>query len=165
MFTIPPEANLSTSSELAAEQEGGRRGQLRKADKGEAAEAPDKKPPAVLRAALLAEVAMLPSTAFIDTAHAAAFIGTTPSVMYSWRSQRRGPRYHGKAEYIRYTLRDLTEFMATRSGEVAAQAIEDAKFEVASLTTPRPAQKSGERLRLVRPQSEDIQPTNQPEQR
>jgi hypothetical protein len=70
------------------------------------------------RAELLAEIADLPSDAFIPTAHAAAYIGSTPAVMGSWRSQRRGPRYYGADEFIRYTLSDLDQFMATRANEI-----------------------------------------------
>ena len=52
------------------------------------------------RAEMLAEIAGLPPSAFINSALAAAYIGTTPSVLYSWRSQQRGPRYHGAREFI-----------------------------------------------------------------
>jgi len=36
------------------------------------------------------------------TTQAAAYIGSTPGVMLNWRSQRRGPRYHGKNDFVRY---------------------------------------------------------------
>ena len=71
------------------------------------------------RAELLAEIADLPPDAFMPSAHAAAYLGSTPGVLQSWRSQRRGPRYHGKYEFIRYRLADLDRFMATRADEIA----------------------------------------------
>ena len=70
------------------------------------------------RAQLLAEIEGLPPDAFIPTAHAAAYIGSTPEVMGSWRSQRRGPRFYGSHEFIRYRIADLDRFMATRADEI-----------------------------------------------
>jgi hypothetical protein len=70
------------------------------------------------RAELLAEIAGLPPNAFVPTAHAAAYLGSTPDVMGNWRSQRRGPRYYGSHEFIRYRLADLDRFMATRADEI-----------------------------------------------
>jgi hypothetical protein len=70
------------------------------------------------RAELLAEIAGLPPDAFIPSAQAAAYLGSTPSVLMSWRSQRRGPRFHGSHEFIRYRIADLDQWMATRSGEI-----------------------------------------------
>jgi len=70
------------------------------------------------RAQLLADIEGLPPDAFIPTAHAAAYLGSTPEVMGSWRSQRRGPRFYGSHEFIRYRIADLDRFMATRAGEV-----------------------------------------------
>jgi hypothetical protein len=70
------------------------------------------------RADLLAEIAGLPPSAFISTAHAAAYLGSTPGVLLNWRSQRRGPRYHGKADFIRYRISDLDLFMASRADEI-----------------------------------------------
>ena len=35
----------------------------------------------------------------------------------SWRSQRRGPRFHGSNEFVRYRISDLDLWMATRAGE------------------------------------------------
>jgi hypothetical protein len=66
----------------------------------------------------LAEIAGLPSSAFIRPAHAAAYIGSTPGVMLNWRAQRRGPRYHGKNGFIRYRISDLDLWMASRANEV-----------------------------------------------
>jgi hypothetical protein len=71
------------------------------------------------RAELLAEIADLPPSAFIPTAYAAAYIGSTPGVMMlNWRSQRRGPRYHGKNDFVRYRIADLDLWMASRAGEI-----------------------------------------------
>jgi hypothetical protein len=78
------------------------------------------------RTELLAEIADLPHDAFIPDAHAAAFLGTTPSVLMSWRSQRRGPRFYGSRAFVRYRLEDLDRWMATRADEVP----EFEKFEV-----------------------------------
>jgi hypothetical protein len=102
------------------------------------------------RADLLAEIASLPTTAFVTPMQAAAYIGSTTSVMYSWRSQRRGPRYHGANEFIRYRICDLDCWMATRAGEVL-EATEGARGVV--------------RPRLVWPcdQSEDTQAADQRE--
>src|SRR5207253_11143958 len=70
------------------------------------------------RADLLAEIAGLPPSAFIPTAHAAAYLGSTPGVMLNWRSQRRGPRYHGKNDFVRCRISDLDLFMASRANEI-----------------------------------------------
>jgi len=70
------------------------------------------------RASLLAEIADLPPSAFIPTAHAAAYLGSTPGVLQSWRSQRRGPRFHGSNEFVRYRISDLDLWMAARAGEI-----------------------------------------------
>jgi hypothetical protein len=70
------------------------------------------------RAELLAEIANLPSSAFINTAQAAAYIGSNPGVLLNWRSQRRGPRYHGSNDFVRYRLADLDTWMSARSDEV-----------------------------------------------
>jgi hypothetical protein len=70
------------------------------------------------REELLAEIADLPPSAFIPTAHAAAYLGSTPGVMLNWRSQRKGPRYHGRGNFIRYRISDLDLWMASRADEV-----------------------------------------------
>jgi hypothetical protein len=72
------------------------------------------------RADLLAEIAGLPPSAFITTTQAAAYIGSTPGVLLNWRSQRRGPRYHGKNDFIRYRISDLDLWMSSRADEVRA---------------------------------------------
>jgi hypothetical protein len=77
-----------------------------------------KRRPERSRADLLAEIANLPPSAFINTAHAAAYIGSSPGVMLNWRSQRRGPRYHGSNDFIRYRISDLDSWMSARAGEV-----------------------------------------------
>ena len=69
------------------------------------------------RADLLVEIADLPTSAFIPTGHSAAYIGTTPGVMLNWRSQRRGPRYHGKNDFVRYRISDLDLWMSSRADE------------------------------------------------
>jgi hypothetical protein len=70
------------------------------------------------REELLAEIAGLPPSAFILTAHAAAYLCSTPGVMLNWRSQRRGPRYHGKGDFVRYRISDLDLWMSSRADEV-----------------------------------------------
>ena len=70
------------------------------------------------RAELLAEIAELPPSAFIRTEHAAAYLGSTPAVLMSWRSQRRGPRFHGKHEFVRYRIADLDTWMSARADEI-----------------------------------------------
>ena len=70
------------------------------------------------RADLLAEIADLPPSAFVTTTLAAAYINTSPAVMTNWRSQRRGPRYHGSHEFIRYRIADLDRWMSSRAGEI-----------------------------------------------
>ena len=70
------------------------------------------------RAELLAELAGLPPSAFIPTAHAAAYLGSSPGVLLNWRSQRRGPRYHGKNDFVRYRISDLDMWMSTRANEI-----------------------------------------------
>jgi hypothetical protein len=70
------------------------------------------------RADLLAEIAGLSPLAFIPTAHAAAYLGSTPGVMLNWRSQRRGPRYHGKNDFVRYRISDLDLWMSSRADEI-----------------------------------------------
>jgi hypothetical protein len=80
--------------------------------------------PARSRADLLAEIETLPSSAFINTAQAAAYIGSSPGVLLNWRSQRRGPRYHGSNDFIRYRVADLDTWMSARSDEVRRTAAE-----------------------------------------
>jgi hypothetical protein len=70
------------------------------------------------RADLLAEIEGLPSSAFINTTQAAAYIGSSPAVLLNWRSQRRGPRYHGSNDFIRYRISDIDLWMSTRATEV-----------------------------------------------
>ncbi len=70
------------------------------------------------REELLAEITGLPPSAFIPTAHAAAYLGSTPGVLLNWRSQRRGPRYHGKNDFVRYRIPDLDLWMSSRADEV-----------------------------------------------
>ena len=70
------------------------------------------------RADLLAEIAGLPPSAFVTTTLAAAYINTSPAVMMNRRSQRRGPRYHGKNEFIRYRISDLDLWMSARADEI-----------------------------------------------
>jgi hypothetical protein len=38
--------------------------------------------------------------------------------MLNWRSQRRGPRYHGKNDFVRYRISDLDMWMSTRANEI-----------------------------------------------
>jgi hypothetical protein len=79
------------------------------------------------RVDLLAEVAALPPTAFIDPKQTAAYLGVTTGVLHCWREQRRGPRFFGSNQFARYRRVDIDEWMAKRSGEVDLQAIEDAR--------------------------------------
>jgi hypothetical protein len=75
------------------------------------------------RADLLAEIADLTPSAFIPTAHAAAYLGSTPGVMLNWRSQRRGPRYHGKNDFVRYRICDLDLWMSSRADETCSNKV------------------------------------------
>jgi hypothetical protein len=75
------------------------------------------------RADLLVEIAGLPPSAFIPTAHAAAYLGSTPGVMLNWRSQRRGPRYHGKNDFVRYRISDLDLWMSARASEIRIEEL------------------------------------------
>jgi predicted DNA-binding transcriptional regulator AlpA len=72
------------------------------------------------RGYLLTEISDLPRTAFIKTAQAAAYIGSSSSVLLNWRSQRRGPRYHGSNDFVRYRISDLETWMSSRANEVRA---------------------------------------------
>jgi hypothetical protein len=74
------------------------------------------------RAELLAEIEGLPPDAFIPPPHAAAFLGSTPTVLHSWRQQQRGPPFYGSNQFIRYRLCDLAQWMAFRAGEIAENA-------------------------------------------
>lgn len=88
------------------------------------------------RADLLAEIARPPSSAFIPTAHAAAYLGSTPGVLLNWRSQRRGPRYHGKCDFVRYRISDLNSWMASRADEIRPD-------ELSTVTPPGPTSDRG----------------------
>jgi hypothetical protein len=90
--------------------------------------------PGKSRADLLAEIAGLPPTAFIPTVHAAAYLGSTPAVLLNWRSQRRGPRYHGKNDFVRYRISDLDLWMSSRADEVRLDGLPTATL---SSTTNR----------------------------
>jgi hypothetical protein len=70
------------------------------------------------REELLAEIARLPESAFVPAAHAAAYLDSTPDVLLNWRSQRRGPRYYGNGNFIRYRISDLDSWMSSRADEV-----------------------------------------------
>ena len=71
------------------------------------------------RAELLTEISKLPASAFVDTEHAAAYLDAgSPGVLQNWRSQRRGPRYHGCNDFVRYRISDLDLWMSSRAGEV-----------------------------------------------
>jgi hypothetical protein len=72
------------------------------------------------RGDLLTEISDLPRSAFIKTAQAAAYIGSSSSVLLNWRSQRRGPRYHGSNDFVRYRISDLDMWMSARANEVRA---------------------------------------------
>jgi hypothetical protein len=76
--------------------------------------------PAKSRTDLLSEIAGLPQSAFINTAQAAAYIGSSQGVMLNWRSQRRGPRYHGSKDFVRYRISELDLWMSSRADEVGA---------------------------------------------
>ena len=86
------------------------------------------------RADLLAEIAGLPPSAFIPTAHAAAYLGSTPGVMLNWRSQRRGPRYHGKNDFVRYRISDLDLWMSARANEIRGEELPTTRIQSSSCT-------------------------------
>jgi len=89
------------------------------------------------RAELLAEIADLPPDAFITSVHAAAYINSTLGVLQSWRSQRRGPRYHGSHEFIRYRVSDLDRWMAARADEIPENAEKLAGASAAAMPPKR----------------------------
>src|SRR5262245_53393931 len=70
------------------------------------------------RQEMLAALHKLPPAAVIPEAYAAADIHTTTSVMRSWRDQKRGPRFFGSNEFVRYRPCDLDAWMLTRAGEI-----------------------------------------------
>jgi prophage regulatory protein len=72
------------------------------------------------RRELLAEIADLPDDTYISPAHAAAMLDTSTGVLLSWRDQKRGPRFHGFRQFVRYRISDLISFMAQRVGDVEA---------------------------------------------
>ena len=80
--------------------------------------------PAASRAELLCEIHQLPPVALLTPRQAAAYLNTTISVLGNWRSMRRGPRYHGANDFIRYRLGDLDEWVAQRAGEVHNPCVE-----------------------------------------
>jgi hypothetical protein len=57
-------------------------------------------------------LAVLPGTALLTSKEAALYLNTTPEVLRVWRSQRKGPRFKGRGQFIRYVKSDLDEFMA-----------------------------------------------------
>jgi hypothetical protein len=73
---------------------------------------------ALTRAQLLLDIEELSCDSFVSARHAAAVLDTSPSVLANWRSQRRGPRYCGNGDFIRYQLRDLHSWMSQRAGEI-----------------------------------------------
>ena len=73
------------------------------------------------REELLEEIVGLPASAFIPTTHAAAYLGSSAGVMLNWRSQRKGPRYHGSGNFVRYRISDLDLWMASRADEVRVE--------------------------------------------
>ena len=81
------------------------------------------------RADLLAEIADLPPSAFVTTTLAGAYIGSTPGVMLNWRSQRRGPRYHGKNDFVRYRISDLDLWMSCRADEIRSEELSPVDLE------------------------------------
>lgn len=72
------------------------------------------------RSVLLTAISELPRSAFIKTAWAAAYIDSSSGVLLNWRSQRRGPRYHGSNDFVRYRISDLDVWMSARANEVRA---------------------------------------------
>jgi hypothetical protein len=96
--------------------------------------------PPITRAELLSAIAELPVGAFLTPVQAAALLGTTTGVLASWRDQKRGPRFHGFREFIRYTREDLDVFMAERANEVAdAEAARAAEATSPSPPPPTPS--------------------------
>ena len=75
------------------------------------------------REELLVEIAGLSPSAFVHTAHAAAYLGSTPGVMLNWRSQRKGPRYYGRGGFIRYRISDLDLWMSSRADEIRTEGV------------------------------------------
>ena len=80
--------------------------------------------PFISRADVLCEIDRLPPLALLTPRQAAAYLNTTISVLGNWRSMRRGPRYHGANDFIRYRLGDLDQWVAQRAGEVISPRLE-----------------------------------------
>lgn len=64
-----------------------------------------------------------PPPEYLNTAHAAAFLGLTPGGMETMRKERRGPAYiRASGKLVRYRVADLNDWMAqhrVEPGEVA----------------------------------------------
>jgi hypothetical protein len=52
-------------------------------------------------------------------------------VLLNWRSQRRGPRYYGNGNFIRYRISDLDLWMSSRADEV--------RFDEPAIENPGPS--------------------------
>ena len=70
------------------------------------------------RASILHELDSLTPSALLTPREAAAYLRTSTGVLANWRSLRRGPRYHGANDFIRYRLADLDQWVTQRAGEV-----------------------------------------------
>lgn len=70
------------------------------------------------RVDLLTEITALPRSAYVKTVQAAAYLDSSSGVLLNWRSQRRGPRYHGSNDFVRYRISDLDAWMSARANEV-----------------------------------------------
>ena len=70
------------------------------------------------RTKVLCEIHELPPSALLTPKQAAAYLNTTTGVMANWRSLRRGPRYHGADDFVRYRLRDLDDWVSQRASEI-----------------------------------------------
>ena len=71
------------------------------------------------RTKIIGEIHELPPSALLTPRQAAAYLNTTTGVLANWRSLRRGPRYHGVNDFIRYRLRDLDEWISARASEIS----------------------------------------------
>lgn len=53
-----------------------------------------------------------PTSPWLDTEQAAAYLGSTPGTLKNWRATGQGPRYHLiQTRLVRYNVEDLDAFV------------------------------------------------------
>lgn len=64
-----------------------------------------------IRAVLREEIGR-PSSPWLDTEHAAAYLGSTPGTLKNWRATGQGPKYKViQSRLVRYHVEDLDGFV------------------------------------------------------